>query len=112
MIRVDDDLPLPDLLPIPPFNGRHPIAAVPPSRMEEFRILIAEDNRINQRVLHRTLTRIGFKNDNIHIVGDGQLAVDAHAMATADSKSRNYDVVFMDLQMPNMDGLEGTHLIP
>lgn len=65
-------------------------------------VLVAEDNKINQKVLHRTLQRIGI--DKIEIVDNGQKAVDA-------TKMQRYDIIFMDLQMPIMDGLEATKII-
>ena len=71
---------------------------------EKIRVLIAEDNLINQKVLTRTLKRIGIKY--IEIVDNGQKAVDAHA-----SKEKDFDLILMDLQMPIMDGLEATRII-
>jgi CheY-like chemotaxis protein len=69
---------------------------------DKIRILVAEDNKINQKVLNRTLNRIGL--EEIDIVDDGQKAVEAAA-------SKAYDIIFMDLQMPVMDGLEATRII-
>jgi two-component system sensor histidine kinase/response regulator len=66
------------------------------------KVLIAEDNKINQKVLHRTLKRIGL--EHVDIVENGQKAVNASA-------SKAYDIIFMDLQMPVMDGLEATRII-
>ena len=71
-------------------------------KFAQLRVLIAEDNKINQKVLERTLNRIGLTN--IDIVENGQLAVDI-------TSSREYDFIFMDLSMPVMDGLEATRLI-
>jgi signal transduction histidine kinase/CheY-like chemotaxis protein len=69
---------------------------------KDLRVLIAEDNVINQKVLHRMLTRLGL--EVIDIVGDGQKAVDREA-------SQEYDVILMDMQMPVMDGVEACRLI-
>lgn len=66
------------------------------------RVLIAEDNEINQKVLERTLRRIGLSN--IDIVENGQLAVEQSAKVP-------YDIIFMDWCMPVMDGLEATRVI-
>jgi CheY-like chemotaxis protein len=65
------------------------------------RVLVAEDNPINQRVVMRMLEKRGFAVD---VVGDGREAVDA-AVRLA------YDLVLMDCQMPEMDGFEATALI-
>lgn len=69
---------------------------------QNIRILIAEDNVINQKVLHRTLNRIGV--ETIDIVDNGKKAVEA-------SNDKTYDICFMDMQMPVMDGLEACRII-
>jgi two-component system, sensor histidine kinase SagS len=60
------------------------------------RILMAEDNGINQRVGKLILQRAGF---SIDLVADGNEALQAH-------QSNPYDVILMDCQMPVMDGFE------
>ena len=64
-------------------------------------VLVAEDNPINQEVAQVMLRKRGHA---VTIVADGGLAVDAVRQAT-------YDVVLMDVQMPNVDGIEATKLI-
>jgi two-component system sensor histidine kinase/response regulator len=62
------------------------------------RILLAEDDQLNQRLVLRILQKNGFQAD---LAVDGRRAVDA-IMKT------KYDLVLMDVQMPDMDGLEAT----
>ena len=63
--------------------------------------LIAEDNIINQKLIEKTLKNLGLKTD---IANDGEEALKMF-------KEKNYDIVFMDISMPVMDGIEATHEI-
>ncbi len=65
------------------------------------RLLIAEDNTVNQQVAIRLLERLGYRAD---IAGNGREAL--HAL-----QRQAYDVILMDVHMPEMDGLETTRLI-
>jgi signal transduction histidine kinase/DNA-binding response OmpR family regulator len=71
----------------------------PESRNSKLRILVAEDNVVNQRLARRMLERRGY---TVVIAGTG-----AAALAALDAAGP-FDVVLMDLQMPEMDGLEAT----
>jgi CheY-like chemotaxis protein len=65
------------------------------------RILMAEDNNVNQLVASKLLGRLGYVLD---VVGNGSEAVDA-------VQRQDYDIVLMDVQMPEMNGLDATRAI-
>jgi len=67
----------------------------------DIRILVVEDNEVNQMVVRAILKKLGFGAD---IADNGVKALKA-------LKSESYDLVFMDIQMPGMDGLEATEII-
>ena len=64
-------------------------------------ILVAEDNFINQKLVTQVLLRYGV---NVEIANNGLEAFEKR-------KSQEYDLIFMDIQMPVMDGIEATHEI-
>lgn len=93
--RVRVTLPIAELTLLP----RRPVKGAEATR--PLRILIAEDNLVNQEVTRRMLARQGHV---VTVVGDGPAAIDAVTRAT-------YDIVFMDVQMPGMDGEAATRHI-
>jgi two-component system, sensor histidine kinase and response regulator len=83
-----------------------PVAAAPISRQTvpkatRLRILLAEDNAINQKIASRLLQKAGH---HVTLAPDGR-----QALAALDRE--NFDVVLMDVQMPEMDGFETTTAI-
>jgi signal transduction histidine kinase/CheY-like chemotaxis protein len=69
---------------------------------KDLRILLAEDNKTNQKVAQLTLKRLGY--ENLIIVNDGQEAIEA-------VENNEFDIVLMDVQMPKIDGLNATRVI-
>lgn len=64
-------------------------------------ILVAEDDEINQKLIQRALTKLGYQHE---IVSNGRLAVEM-------VEKKKYQLVFMDVMMPEMDGYEATAII-
>jgi signal transduction histidine kinase/CheY-like chemotaxis protein/streptogramin lyase len=76
-------------------------ADIPMRRMTTLKVLVAEDNPVNQRVVLKMLERLGVRAD---------LATDGAQAIAAVAKVR-YDLVLMDVQMPQVDGLTATQEI-
>jgi CheY-like chemotaxis protein len=86
-------------------------AAMPPPAAVEFntrlgerfpiRILVAEDNLVNQTVIEGILEKMGY---SITLAADGNETL-------AELRKQDYDLIFMDIQMPEMDGLTATGII-
>ncbi len=66
-----------------------------------FKILVAEDNQMNQKVILMVLKNLGYSPD---LANDGQEALQM-------MKIKHYDLILMDIQMPTIDGLEGSRII-
>ena len=85
--------------PMPPATTLPPEAPRPARRA--LRVLVAEDNAINQRVALRLLQHLGYEPE---LAADGRQALAAVARKT-------FDVVLMDIQMPELDGLQAARSI-
>ncbi len=79
-------------------RDREPVFDVHLAEQHPLQILLAEDNVINQKVATRILEKLGYHPD---VVSNGLEVLDA-------LRRRRYDVVLMDVQMPEMDGVETT----
>jgi len=75
------------------------IEQVENNKLKDIRILLAEDNLINQKVATNILKKSGFTN--VDIANDGLKVLEM-------LKDNFYDLIFMDVQMPNLDGLGAT----
>ncbi|WP_406411138.1 response regulator [Streptomyces sp. NBC_01614] len=80
---------------------RPAIRTAPSPEPAPLRILLVEDNNVNQQLALRMLSKIGYSAD---AVGDGAQALEA-------LRRQHYDVVLMDVQMPVMNGLDASRAI-
>lgn len=87
--------PPPPPAPRPEHSMPMPLEGLP------LRVLVAEDNAVNQRVALRLLQRLGYRAD---VVANGLEVLDA-------VERQAYDLVLMDIQMPEMDGLQAARWI-
>jgi CheY-like chemotaxis protein len=89
--------------PIKVKRSRPPHLQLDPKMAERLplRILVAEDNMVNQQLALQLLERMGYRAD---VAGNGLEVIEA-------LRRQHYDVVFMDVHMPEMDGLTATQRI-
>lgn len=83
-------------------GGAQPVpASMPAIDLSGARVLVVEDNRINQRIAREILQGVGVE---VEIAANGAIAVQA-------VRESSFDLVLMDLQMPEMDGYQATRII-
>lgn len=82
-------------------KGHRPVIDHEMGARKPLRILLVEDNLVNQKVGLRMLDRLGYRAD---VASNGLEGVEA-------AHRQDYDVIFMDVQMPEMDGLDATRAI-
>jgi signal transduction histidine kinase/CheY-like chemotaxis protein len=94
---------------------RPPISRNPSSRGEDdkkinfpVKVLIVEDNKVNQEVMIRMLKLEGL--EDVKVANDGLEAV-SQVRETVISGQNMFDIIFMDVQMPNLDGRQATQII-
>ncbi len=85
---------------IPPATSSKPL---PAKQEQHLNILLAEDNPVNRKLAEKILTKAGHRVEMAH---DGEEALLKYRHAPG-----NFDLIFMDVQMPGMDGLSGTKAI-
>ena len=95
-IEVEEEVEVP--VPRNPADDNVPLV----NRKYSAKILIAEDNEINQKLMKHTLNSFDM---NLTIVENGLLALEAR------KANNDYDLIFMDISMPVMDGIESTKQI-
>ena len=90
-------------IPLTVSSTKKEVIAEPDEKVEVGRlnILLAEDNELNQILAKRVLNNFGF---DVEIAENGKIAVEMF-------KEKDYDIILMDIMMPEMDGLEATRII-
>ncbi len=82
-------------------NSQQIIEEVNQEKLKNLNVLVAEDNLINQKLMNRLFKKLDLAVD---LAENGQVAFDK-------TLQKNYDVIFMDIQMPVLDGLKSTEMI-
>jgi len=76
--------------------------------IKNIKVLVVEDIALNQLLMKTLLDDFGFEQD---IAGNGKIAIEKLTQKSADGTIKSYDIILMDLQMPEMNGFETTEFI-
>jgi signal transduction histidine kinase/DNA-binding response OmpR family regulator len=105
LTKIAVALEYPAILADPDRHGTHSkptLATSSTEKKETYRVLVVEDNRINQTVVKRILMKEGIE---VEVAENGEQAV------RKAKEKKKYDLIFMDCQMPRMDGYEASQRI-
>ncbi|KAI9222858.1 hypothetical protein BC828DRAFT_377407 [Blastocladiella britannica] len=78
------------------------------ARQQSLHVLVVDDNPVNRRMMQAMVAKLGHR---VSLANNGREAVNVVKAASASDGVDPFDVVFMDIRMPIMDGLEATRLI-
>jgi len=77
-------------------------------KIKNIKVLVVEDITLNQLLMKTLLDDFGFEHD---IAANGKIAIEKLSQKSADGTIKSYDIILMDLQMPEMNGFEATEFI-
>jgi PAS domain S-box-containing protein len=78
------------------------------TEIKNIKVLVVEDIALNQLLMKTLLDDFGFEQD---IAANGKIAIEKLSQRSSDGTNKSYDIILMDLQMPEMNGFETTEFI-